>query len=219
VQTINQSTWTVVGVAQDTHLRELRNGGPIAYFNGDQIQPFWNGFIAVRTSAPLPSMMPALRRASREANPNLLLWDARTMDDLLAEPMSQPRLSALLLSAFSAVALLLSAIGLYAVMTSIVRQQTRDIGVRLALGATATDVQSLVVRDAVRVVVAGAAIGIVGAAIGGRMLASQLYGVSWIDPMSLAATSTALLAAAGIAAFLPARRAARIDPVQALRAD
>jgi putative ABC transport system permease protein len=219
VQTINQSIWTVVGVARDTHLRELRNGGPIVYFNGDQVQPFWNGFVAVRTSAPLASMMPALRRASHDANPNLLLWDAQTMDDLLADPMSQPRLSALLLSAFSAVALLLSAIGLYAVMTSIVRQQTRDIGVRLALGATAADVKRLVLSDALRVVVFGAALGIVGAAIGGRLLASQLYGVSWIDPMSLAATSTILLAAAGIAAFLPAHRAARIDPVQALRAD
>ncbi|HEY9226792.1 MAG TPA: FtsX-like permease family protein, partial [Gemmatimonadaceae bacterium] len=175
--------------------------------------------IAVRTLAPLASMMPALRRASREANPNLLLWDAQTMDDLLAEPMAQPRLSALLLSAFSAVALLLSAIGLYAVMTSIVRQQTRDIGVRLALGATAADVKRLVLGDALRVVVIGAAIGIGGAAIGGRLLASQLFGVSWIDPMSLAAASVALLAAAAIAAFLPARRASRIDPVRALRAD
>ena len=219
MQTINQSTWTVVGVAQDTHLRELRNGGPIVYFDGDQVQPFWNGFIAVRTSVPLAAMMPALRRATHDANPNLLLWDAQTMDDLLAQPMSQPRLSALVLTAFSAVALLLSVIGLYAVMTSIVGQQTRDIGVRIALGATATDVKRLVLGDAVRVVLIGAAIGIAGAAIGGRLLASQLYGVSWIDPMSLAATSAVLLATAAIAAFLPARRAARIDPVQALRAD
>jgi ABC-type antimicrobial peptide transport system permease subunit len=164
-------------------------------------------------------MMGALRRASHDANANLLLWDARTMDDLLAEPMSQPRLSALLLSAFSAVALLLSAIGLYAVMTSIVRQQTRDIGVRLALGATARDVMRLVLGDASRVVLLGAAIGIVGAAIGGRALASQLYGVRWIDPMSLAGTSIVLLAAAGVAALFPARRAATIDPVQALRAE
>ena len=87
------------------------------------------------------------------------------------------------------------------------------------LGATAGDVTRLVLRDATQVVVYGAVVGIAGAAIGGRMLASQLYGVGWIDPMSLAATSAVLIAAAAIAAFLPARRAATIDPSQALRAD
>jgi len=219
MQMISNSTWTVVGLASDTHLRELRNGGPIVYFNGDQVAPFWNGFIAVRTSAPLASMMPALRRASHAANPNLVLWDAQTMDDLLEEPMSQPRLSALLLSTFSAAALLLSVIGLYGVMTSIVRQQTRDLGVRLALGATGTDVARLMLGDALRVVVFGAALGIAGAVAGGRLLASQLYGVSSSDPMSLVVTTLVLLAAAGIAALLPARRAARIDPVMALRAE
>jgi len=219
VQTLTDSTWTVVGVANDTHLRELKNGGPIVYFNVDQVSPFWNGFVAVRSSAPLASMMPAFRRASHEANPNLILWEAQTMDELLAEPMSQPRLSALLLSTFSGVALLLSAIGLYGVMMSVVRQQTRDIGVRLALGATAADVTRLVLGDALPVVIAGAAIGVVGAIVGARLLASQLYGVSWIDPISLGVTSLVLLVAAAVAAFLPARRAARIDPIAALRAE
>ncbi|MGH7618586.1 MAG: ADOP family duplicated permease [Gemmatimonadaceae bacterium] len=219
VQTINNSTWTVIGVASDTHLRELRSGGPIVYYNGDQVTPFWNGFIAVRSSALLASMMPAFRRASRDANPNLVLFEARTMDELIAEPMSQPRLSALLLATFSVVALLLSAIGLYGVMTSVVRQQTRDMGVRLALGATAGDVTRLVLGDALRVVIAGAVIGVAGAVAGGRLLASQLYGVRSIDPVSLGVTSLMLFGAAAVAAFMPARRAARIDPVMALRAE
>lgn len=219
VQTVNNSTWTVIGVAADTHLRELKNGGPIVYFNGDQVTPMWNGYLAVRTTAPLASMMPAIRRATHDANPSLLLWDAKTMDDIIGEPMSQPRLAAFLLSAFSAVALLLSAIGLYGVMTSIVRQQTRDLGVRLALGATARDIRRLVLNDALRVVAIGAAIGIVGAIVGGKLLSSQLYGVSWLDPMSLVATSVALLLTATAAALLPAERAARIDPVVALRAE
>lgn len=219
VQMINQSEWTVVGVASDTHLRELKNGGPVAYFNGDQIAPFWNGYLAVRTTAPISTMLPAIRAATHDANPSLVLYDTKTMDELLAEPLAQPRLSALLLSGFSTVALLLSAIGLYGVLSSMVRQQTRDLGIRLALGATGRDIRRLVLGDAMRVVGIGAVVGIVGAVAGGRLLASQLYGVGFVDPLSLGAISAVLLASATLAASLPARRASRIDPAQALRAE
>jgi putative ABC transport system permease protein len=141
------------------------------------------------------------------------------MDHLLDAPLAQPRLSALLLTGFSLVALLLSAIGLYGVMASTVRQQTRDIGVRVALGATPRDVRRLVLGDAVQVVGAGALTGVAGALVAGRLLASQLFGVSPVDPVSISVATAALLAIGVGAAYVPARRATRIDPVDALRSE
>lgn len=219
VQAKDNSAWTVVGVASDTHFRELKHAGPVAYFDWEQVEPFWTGWIAVRTTNSLAATLPALRAATHDANPNLVLWDAQTMDHLLDEPLAQPRLSALLLTGFGVIALLLSAIGLYGVMASAVRQQTRDIGVRVALGATPHDVRRLVLGDAMRVVGAGAVTGVVGAVVAGRLLASQLFGVSPIDPASIGAAAAALVAIGVAAAYVPARRAARIDPVEALRSE
>jgi putative ABC transport system permease protein len=219
VQTINNSEWTVVGVASDTHFRELKQVGPIAYFDWEQISPFWNGFIAVRTTAELSAVLPALRAATRDVDPNLILFAAETMDQLLDAPFAQPRLSAALLSGFSVAALLLSAIGLYGVLSSAVRQQTRDIGVRVALGATPGHIRQLVLGDALSVVCAGAVIGIAGALMAGRIVESQLFGVGAIDPIAIGSAAGLLVLIGGVAAYAPARRATRIDPVQALRSD
>jgi predicted permease len=215
----DKNTYTVVGVASDTHFRELRNTGPLVYFSWDQVQPFWNGFVAVRTSAPLGTMMPALRAAVRDADPHLVLFDTKTMDQLIDAPLAQPRLSALLLTGFSLVALLLSAIGLYGVMSAAVRQQTRDIGVRVALGATARDVYQLVLFEAAWVIGVGALVGLGGAVLGGRMLAAQLFEVSPLDPVSLGIAAILLLAIGVGAALIPARRAAQVDPAIALRTE
>ncbi len=211
--------WTVVGVASDTHFRDLKNTGPVAYFNSDQVEPFWNGYIAVRTRGSLAAMLPAIRAAAHDANPHLVMYDATTMDALLDGPMAQPRLDALLLTGFALVALLLSAIGLYGVMSGAVRQQTRDIGVRVALGATPHDVRRLVLGDALAVIGAGAVAGLGVAMFASRFLASQLFGVTPLDPVSLAGAAALLVALGLIAAYLPARRATRIDPAQALRGD
>jgi putative ABC transport system permease protein len=123
------------------------------------------------------------------------------------------------LSGFSLVALLLSAIGLYGVMSAAVRQQTRDIGVRVALGATTPDVYRLVLGEAIWVIGAGAVVGLVGALLGGRLLATQLFEVSALDPLSIGGAAVLLLAIGLAAALVPARRAARVDPVTALRAE
>ena len=213
------TSFTVVGVAEDTHYRELKRTGPVAYFNTEQMQPFWNGFMAVRTAGPLGTMMPALRAAIHDVEPSLVLFDVRTMDELLDAPLAQPRLSALVLTGFSLVALLLSAIGLYGVMSATIRQQTRDIGVRIALGATASDVYRLVLVEAISVIGAGAVVGLVGSALGGRLLTAQLFEVSSLDPVALGGAAVLLLAIGIAAAFVPARRATRVDPLSALRAD
>jgi ABC-type antimicrobial peptide transport system permease subunit len=167
----------------------------------------------------LSAALPSLRAAMRDVDPNLILFAAETMDQLLDAPLAQPRLSAALLSGFSLAAVLLAAIGLYGVLSSAVRQQTRDIGVRVALGATPAHIRQLILGDALRVVCAGAVIGVAGALMAGRIVKSQLFGIGAIDPMTLAAAAGLLVLIGAVAAYLPARRATRIDPVQALRSD
>jgi ABC-type antimicrobial peptide transport system permease subunit len=209
----------VIGVVADTHYRDLRSGGPLVYFDWEQQEPFWNGSLAIRTSNTLAATLPSLRAATREVNPNLVVWDARTMDELLATPLAEPRLSASLLTGFSLVALLLSSLGLFGVISTTVRQRTRDIGVRIALGATPGDVRRLVLGDAMRVAGAGAAIGALAALFVGRVLTSQLFGVSPIDPVSVGVSAFVLLGISISAAYIPARHATRIDPVHALRSE
>jgi len=141
------------------------------------------------------------------------------MDQLLDAPLAQPRLSALLLSGFSVVALLLSAIGLYGVMAANVRRQTHEIGVRLALGAMPSNIRQLVLAQVVGLVGVGVVTGLAGALGVSRLAQSLLFQVSPTDPLTLGGVSALLLAVATVAGYLPARRAARIDPVEALRAE
>jgi predicted permease len=215
------ATITVVGVARDTHFRTLRDVAPIVYVPYHQMGDggFWNGYLMIRTQSDLSAMIPAIRRATSEVAPGLNLWQTRTMDQELDGPLAQPRLGALLLAGFSAVALILAAIGLYGVISSTVRQQTRDLGVRLALGATARDISRLVLGEAMRVVLIGAGIGVVVAVLSTRLLASLLFGVRALDPISFISASVVLIVIGGLAAFFPARRATQIDPARALRAE
>jgi predicted permease len=208
---------TVVGIVPDTRYRALREATPTVY--SPWRQSFWQGTFAVRSSRDLASLVPAMRRALRDVDPQLALWDARTMDEMLDAPLAQPRLGAWLVSAFSATALLLAAVGLYGVVAGVVRERTREIGVRLTLGATPARVWRDVVRGALAIVGVGAAVGLAGALAGSRLVAALLFEVSPTDPLTLAAVCLLLLGVALVAAYLPARRASRVDPARALRAD
>jgi putative ABC transport system permease protein len=219
MDTDEKTAWTVVGVASDTRYRELRKVGPVVYFNWEQVPTLGSWLLAVRTKSSLATILPSLRTAVRDVDPDLRIWNAQTMDELLGTPLAQPRLSALLMTSFSLVALLLSMIGLYGVISSAVRQQTRDIGIRIALGARSGDVRRLVLNDALSVLGVGAAIGIAAALISGRVLSSLLFGVSPIDPVSLVLATTVLLAVGLGAAYAPASRASRIDPMEVLRSE
>jgi ABC-type antimicrobial peptide transport system permease subunit len=141
------------------------------------------------------------------------------MDEMIAPQLAAPRFDALLLSLFACAALILAAIGLYGVMASAVSQQTREFGVRMALGATPDIVRKMVLGRALVVSGCGVAVGLLGALAGSRVLTSLLFEVSPFDPITLICVSLLLLAVALFAAYLPARRATKIDPGRALRAE
>jgi predicted permease len=208
---------TVVGVAGESHFRSLREAVPMVYLPWRQA--IWQGYIAIRTTTNLGTVLPGIRRAIGEADPRVTLWLARTMDDYVGEQLVQPRLSALLLSAFGLVALLLAAIGLYGVMASAVSDQTREIGVRMALGATPDRLRRDVLGRALTVAGAGTVVGLGCAIATSKLIASLLYQVSPTDPITLVGACATLLAIALLAAYIPARRATRIEPARALRAE
>lgn len=209
--------YTVIGVAGDTHYRELRKVVPEVYWPFRQTG--WQGMFAVRTSRDLGDVLPAIRRAAADVDPQLSIWNVRTMDQLLDAPLSQPRLAALLLTGFGAAALLLAAIGLYGVMAFSVRERTRELGVRMALGAMPAELRVAVFRQALSIAGIGVAAGLVCSLAATRLVRSILFEVSPTDPVVLGGVSVVLVLVASLAAYVPARRATRIDPAEALRAE
>jgi ABC-type antimicrobial peptide transport system permease subunit len=208
---------TVVGLVGDIHFREHRRATPMI------IRPFHQkglaqGSFVFRTTTKVPSVN-ALREAVRSVDSDAVLTDVQTMGELIAPQIAQPRLNALLLSAFAVVAILLAAIGLYGIMTSAVSQQSRELGVRMALGATPEGLRNMVLGQALTVTGAGAVAGFAAAFAGSRLLTSMLFDVSPTDPLTLIGVSALLLAVALLAAYFPARRATLIDPARALRAE
>jgi putative ABC transport system permease protein len=207
--------WTVVGVVGDTHFREMRQSTPMVYLSWRQAD--WQGDLAIRSTAIVSQA--AIRRAVADADPSLTVWSVYTMDEVLDDVVAEPRLNTLLLSMFGLVALALAAIGLYGVMASAVREQTREIGVRMALGATPSRVRADVLRRALLVCLGGAVVGIGLALAASRVIASLLFEVSPTDPVALIGACVLLLTVAAIAAYVPASLASRVDPARALQAD
>jgi predicted permease len=218
---VRDDWWTVVGLAADTRFRGFREPTPTIYLPWRQLQVLPAVVtVAVRTDGELASVIPGMREAVRGFDPDFYVWRADTMADYLAGgPLAQPRMSALVLSGFGLAALLLAAIGLYGVMSLAVRERTHDLGVRKALGATGARLRREVLRDALAMSAMGGAVGLVGALSVSGLMGSLLFEVSPADPLTLAGACTVLLAVSVVAAYVPAWRATRIDPREALRAD
>jgi len=209
--------WTIVGVAGDTHYREFRRATPMVYHPFRQMA--WEGLLAIRTSRDLSAVLPALRREVAAVDPETSIWDTETMDDALAGPLSQPKLSAALSTGFAVAALLLAAIGLYGVMAGAVRERTRELGVRLALGATPEELRRGVLRQSMTLTIIGIGIGVLIALGTTRLLRVLLYDVSPTDPFVIGGVCAMLGIVGTLAAYVPARRATQVDPVIALRAE
>ena len=160
-----------------------------------------------------------LRATLAQIDPNLTILDLRSLDQQLAGNFNQERLVARLTALFGLLTLVLASVGLYGITSYQVAQRTREIGLRMALGAQRNRMSALVMRSALIQVVVGLAVGVPISLLGAHWIQSQLYAVKSYDPLSLFMAIVVLSAAAVLASFLPARRAASIDPMQALRAD
>jgi putative ABC transport system permease protein len=174
-------------------------------------------FLILHTSAPPSSVTAQVRRVLAQIDPNLPLYSVRTMDEVVAGQAQGQQFLSLLVGSFAGLAALLAAIGIYGVLSYLVTQRTREIGIRMSLGASRGRVLGEVLREGMRLALLGLAAGIAGAFAVGRILASLLHEVKPGDPLIFLATAGLLAGVALIACYLPARRAARLDPMTALR--
>jgi putative ABC transport system permease protein len=222
--TINDQTRTIVGVVGDVHQSSLETG-PLgeAYVPMDQSTNLHYALAAaelvVRTSGDSYDVLPALKSAVLTVLPDVPLRNVRTMEELISRRVAQRRLNMLLLGLFGLLGLVISAVGIYGVMACIVSQRTREIGVRMALGATRSRVVWMVLANAIVLVAAGLIIGGVGAWYLSATAKTFLFGLQPTDPRAFAAALVSLSLAALAASIIPARRAAGVDPIVALRAE
>jgi ABC-type antimicrobial peptide transport system permease subunit len=182
--------------------------------------PTWPSLsYVVRTVGNPTGVMPAARAVIRELDPNLPVRNVRTMDDVLATAVAPARWSSTLLGVFAGVALVIAVLGVFGVLSFVVTQRTREIGIRIALGATPGNVRRMVVVRGLGLSALGLALGIAGAGWLTRFMESLLYGVTATDPLTYAAVAGLLVVTSVLASYLPARRATRVDPILALRAE
>jgi putative ABC transport system permease protein len=175
--------------------------------------------IVARTAVPPLTLAESAKQIVRDLDRNLPVTNVRTVEDVIAESIAQPRFYMLLLAAFAAVALLLAAIGIFGVMSYTVSQRTREIGIRIALGAHGGSVVSMVVRQAMILALVGVIVGLIAALALSRTMTTLLFQLSPTDPMTFVTVAGVLGFVAFLASYLPARRAASVDPIEALRAE
>ncbi len=217
-----KTSFTVVGVVGDVRSTSLNQQSPALYYPiAWRTGPYQPGVVdmdvVVRTQGSPESAVPMLRETMRELDPSVPLANVRTMEDWISNSAAQPRLNARLLGLFAALALLIAAIGIYAVFAYSVTRRTREIGLRMALGAQRANVLRLVVGEGVKIGMIGIVVGLFGALLVGRALSTIVYGVPVRDPATFALVAMALMVVVLAACFLPARRAAKVDPMVALR--
>jgi predicted permease len=217
----NDQQWReVVGVARDVKTRTLtEEPRPYLWLSLSQPVPFWRTTTAIeiKTSLPAPVAMAAAKKAVREIDARLPLYGLRTLSQQFAYSYWQQRIAAWLIGAFAGLALLLAAIGVYGVVSYQVTARTRELGIRMALGASRTDVLALVLRSGLTLAMTGVVVGVAGGLAATRGLKALLFGVSVSDPATFVVSALFLAGVALVASFVPAHRASRVDPMVALR--
>jgi predicted permease len=210
--------FTIIGVVGHvTHSDLASDSGRGTYYFTMFQRAIPSASIVVKGNGDASVLAQTIREAVHATDPNQAVYGLRPMDDLVSASLAPRQFGMRLLSFFGAMALFLAALGLYGVISYSVAQRTREIGIRVALGASTGSVIAEVVTQGLRLAGFGVALGIVGALLCGRFFASQLFEVTPFDPLTLSAMAAALLSAAFVASYLPALRAARVDPVTALR--
>jgi putative ABC transport system permease protein len=207
----------IVGVARDGKYFNITEE-PRSFIWTPMTQDYSsNGILTVRTDSNPEALIGAVRKEVQALDPNLPLFDVKTLTEHMRLALFAPKIAAMVLGVFGLVALLLSAIGIYGITSYTVAQRTHEIGIRLALGAQLSDVLKLVLSHGLKLTIIGAAIGLVGAFIATRAITSVLYGVSATDPLTFVVVSGLLVGVALLACYVPSRRATRVDPLVALR--
>jgi predicted permease len=210
---------TVVGVAQDVRAGAVeRELPPFIY----RPYPQWASgpaTLVVRSAQNPVTLSPAIRKEIRNLNPRLPIPAIRTMREIVSESVAQRKFQLLLTGLFAVIALLLAAVGVFGMVSYAIACRTREIGLRVALGATQESVLRWIVLSGMRPVLVGIAAGVCGAMAAASLVRGVLYGVTPFDPVSTGAVIVLLLVCSGLACYLPARRAARLDPMTALRCE
>jgi len=213
----DRETLEVIGVVKTGKYRTIgEDPRPFMYHPYDQnYVPRMH--LIVRTAGDSAGVLRGMRRVMQELDPHLALYDVETLQQLMLLPLFPAHAAGLLLGAFGSLALLLAIGGLYGVMSYLVAQRTREVGIRMALGARAGDILRLVVGNGMRLALIGIALGLAGALAVTRLLSSLLYGIRPTDFVTFALVSLALTGVACLASYVPARRATTLDPMAALR--
>jgi predicted permease len=219
IETRGGTPLRIVGIAATTKIRTLGEGPrPAVYQLNGQIT-YLPLQVVIRGRGTSAEILAASRGVLRDLDPDMVVMDAKTMNEHLSLMLFPPRMAALLLSVFGGLALTLSAIGIYGVVNYAVSKRTRELGIRMSLGASARDVVAMAIRGGMRLVVIGGVVGVVLAAAVTWSISSFLYGIGSTDLATFAAIPLILAGVALFAAYVPARRASSIDPVRALRSE
>ena len=211
------TSFEIVGIARNMKSAGLNAGSEPAYFVPASQAPLQDMTILVRTQNDPSSLVPALRHAVWAIDPNQPIASINTMEKLVADSMAQPRLNMLLMGLFGGLALMLAAVGIYGLLSYAVTQRTPEIGIRMALGASVTDVLKLILRQVITLAVAGVVLGLAGAFALTRLMRGLLFGVTPTDLTTFVVVSGVLIGVALLACYFPARRAMKVDPLVALR--
>ncbi len=217
--------YQIVGVAADAHYASLTDPPeemvywPSTVGPASDPQPTRAMAVVIRTDTDPLALVPVLRREAQALDPRIPVSDPRTVESMVSDSTSRTSFTMALLGAASGIALLLGLVGIYGVVSYVVSQRTREIGVRIALGATAPAVRAMVVRHGLLLSGLGVAVGLLAAGALSSLVTSILYGVQPIDPLTYGTVAVALVLVSLLASWLPARRAAAVDPARALRAE
>lgn len=212
------AAWEIVGVVGSVRRYQLDYGPQPGVYFARTCFP-WQTTVVVRTKGPPFAVAPDVRRAVHEFDPDLPVAKLDTLEQTVADSLKVRKIMLVLLAIFALTALALACVGIYGVISYSVAQRTREVGIRVALGADSSRVVRLILGPGVRLVLIGLAIGILASLGAGLLIANQLYGVSQMDPLVMGSVAFLLLAVAAVASWLPARRASRVDPAIALRAE
>ena len=217
----NDVTWEVVGVVGNVKQDDLHDDihGRGSFYRAYAQQPWPTMRLAIRTSGDPLAIVTSLRAILQNMDSDVPLSGPRTMEDVMANSSISEKALTACLTAFSLLAVILAAVGIYGLLAYVVTRRTGEFGIRLAIGAQQSDVIVCVLREGLKIVFTGIGLGLLGAVITARLIASQLYGVGALDPATFVAVAVGMVLVSILACYVPARRAAKVDPMVALRCE